>query len=64
MVKEGLCEMVVEVRRVSDRVMKIVAVFEEGVPWLICGYATASLGQDSTGRDKKEKSCQLGITGK
>ena len=41
MVKEQLCEMVVEVRRVSDRVMTVV-VFEEDVLRLICGYALQS----------------------
>ena len=38
MVKEELCEKVVEVRRVSDRVMTVV-VFEEDVLRLICGYS-------------------------
>ena len=38
MVKEELCEKVVEVRRVSDRVMTLV-VLEQGVLRLICGYA-------------------------
>ena len=37
-VKEELFEKVVEVRRVSDRVMTYVVVFEEDVLWLICGY--------------------------
>ena len=37
MVKGELCEKVVEVRRVSDRVITVV-VFEEGVLMLICGY--------------------------
>ena len=36
MVKEELCEKVVEVRRVRDRVMTLV-VFEEDVQRLICG---------------------------
>ena len=40
MVKEELCGKVVEVRRVSDRVMTVVVVFEEDVQRLICGYAT------------------------
>ena len=35
---EELCETVVEVRRVSDRVMTVV-VFEEDVLRFICGYA-------------------------
>ena len=43
MVKEELCERVVEVRRVSDRVMTLVDVFEEDVLRLICGYAPESL---------------------
>ena len=38
MVKEKLCEKLVEVRRVCDRVMTVV-VFEEDVLRLICGYA-------------------------
>ena len=38
MVKEELCEKMVEVRRVSDRVMTVV-VFEEDVLRLICWYA-------------------------
>ena len=41
MVKEELCEKVVEVRRVSDRVMTVV-VFEEDVLRLICRYASQS----------------------
>ena len=41
MVKEELCEKVLEVRRVSDRVMTVV-VFEEDVVRLICGYAAHS----------------------
>ena len=40
MVKEELCVRVVEVRRVSDRVMTVVVVFEEDVLRLICGYAS------------------------
>ena len=40
MVKEELCEKVVEVRRVSDRVMT--AVYDEDVLRLICGYAPQS----------------------
>ena len=42
MVKEALCEKVVEVRRVSDIVMTVVLVFEEDVLGLICGYALQS----------------------
>ena len=41
MVKEELCEKVVEVRRVSERVM-IVVVLEEDVLRLICGCAPQS----------------------
>ena len=36
---EELCEKVVEVRRVSDRVMTVVVVFEEDVLRFICWYA-------------------------
>ena len=32
MVKEGLCQMIVVVRKVSDRVMNLVVVFVEDVP--------------------------------
>ena len=35
--KEALCEKVVEVGRVSDRVMAVVLVFEEDVLRSICG---------------------------
>ena len=48
MVKE-VCERVVEVRRLSDRVMTVVIIFEEDVLKLICGYALLS------GRISKEK---------
>ena len=41
MVKEELCEKVVEVRRVSDRVMTVV-VHEEDVLRLRCGHAPQS----------------------
>ena len=41
MVKDELCEKVVEVRKVSHRVMTVV-VFEQGVMRLICGYAPHS----------------------
>ena len=41
-VKEDLCEKVVEVRRVSYRVMTVVVVFEEDVLRLICWYALQS----------------------
>ena len=40
-VKEELCEKVVKVRMVSDRVITLV-VFEEDVLRLICGYAPQS----------------------
>ena len=49
-VKEELCDMVVEVRRVSDRVITVV-VFEEDVLRLICGYAP------QCGRSLAEKQC-------
>lgn len=51
LVKEELCEKVVEVRRRNDRVMTIVMVFEEEVVRLICGYAPQS------GRTREEKEC-------
>ena len=38
-VKKELCKEVVEVRRVCDRVMALVLVFEEDVLRLTCGYA-------------------------
>ena len=41
MVKEELCEKVVDVRRVSDSVMTVV-VFEDDVLRLIFGYAPQS----------------------
>ena len=47
--KEELCEKVVEVRRVTDRVMTVVVVFEGDVLRLICGYAS------QIGRIFKEK---------
>ena len=37
--KEELCEKVIEVRMVSDRVMTLVVVFKEDVLRLICGHA-------------------------
>ena len=49
MVKEELCELVVEVRKVSDGVMTVVVVVEEDVLRLICGYAPQS------GRSFEEK---------
>ena len=42
MVKEELCEKVLKVRRVSDRVMAVVLVFKEDVLRIICGYALQS----------------------
>ena len=42
MLKGELCVNVVEVKRVSDRVMTVVVFFEEGVLRLICGYAPQS----------------------
>ena len=41
-VKEELCDKVVEVRRVSDRVMTLVVVFEEDVLRFMCEYAPQS----------------------
>ena len=49
MEKKKQREKVVEVRRVSDRVMRVVVVFEEDVLRLICGYALQS------GRSLEEK---------
>ena len=40
--KEELCEKVVEVGKVSDRVRTVVVVFEADVLRLICGYVTQS----------------------
>ena len=37
MLKE-LCE-VIEARKISDKTMAVVLVFEEDVLWLICGHA-------------------------
>ena len=51
LVKEELCEKVVEVRRKSDRVMSMVIVFKEEVMRVICGYAPQS------GRTSTEKEC-------
>ena len=42
LVKEELCEKVVEVRRRCDRVMAIGLVFEEEVVRIICAYAPQS----------------------
>ena len=42
MVKQELCEKVVEVRWISDTVMTFVIVFEENVLRLICGYVPQS----------------------
>ena len=44
MVKEELCDDVVEVKRVSDRVMTLVVVFEEDLLRFICWYALQSGG--------------------
>ena len=52
MVKEELCDKVVEVGRVSDRVMSVI-VFEEDVLRLICGYATQFV------EDVLKKNCLL-----
>ena len=38
MMKEELCEKVLEVRRMSDRIMAVVFVFEEDVLRLTCVY--------------------------
>ena len=51
MVKVEMCAKVVEVRRVSDRVMIVVVVFEEDVLRLICGWK-------KFGRKTKEKDKQ------
>ena len=42
MVKEELCEKVVEVRRLSDRVTTFIVVFEEDVQRFICGHVQKS----------------------
>ena len=42
MVKVELCEKMVDVRRLSDRVMTLVSVFAEDVVRLTCGYARQS----------------------
>ena len=42
MVKEELCEKVVEVRRKSDRVMALVLAFEGELVRLICAYGPQS----------------------
>ena len=39
---DELCEVVVDKRRVIDRMMAVVLVFEEDVLRLICGYAPQS----------------------
>ena len=54
MVKGVLCEKVVEVRRISNKVMTLV-VFEEDVLRLICGYAPQcgrSLGEKQSLHDQ------------
>ena len=50
LVKERLCEKVVEVRRKSDKVMAIGLVFDEEVIRVICAYAP------QVGRSECEKS--------
>ena len=40
--KEELCEKVIEIRMVSDRVMTVVVDLEEDVLRLVCGYAPQS----------------------
>ena len=42
LVKEGLCEKVVEVRRKSDRLMTVVMALEEEVVRIICVYSTGA----------------------
>ena len=42
MMKEDLCEKVVEVRRISDRVLTVIVLFEDDVLRLICVYAQQS----------------------
>ena len=49
LVKEELCEKLVEVRRKSDRVMTVVLAFEEEVVRIICVYGP------QTGRTSVEK---------
>ena len=39
MVEEELCEEMMEVKRINDRVLTLIVVFEEDVLRLICGYA-------------------------
>ena len=51
MVKEELCEKVVEVRRKSDKVMTLVLAFEGEVVRVICGY------EPQSGRERAEKEC-------
>ena len=43
MVKEELCEKMVEVRWVSDSVITLVVVFEDDVLRLICWYAPQNI---------------------
>ena len=54
MVKEELCEKVVEVRRRCDRVMAIGLVFEEEVVRVICAYAPQSGKPDAEERFYEE----------
>ena len=54
LVKEELCENVVEIRRRCDRVMAIGLVFGEEVVRVICAYAPQSGKPDS----EKERFCE------
>ena len=59
LVKEELCENVVEVRRRCDRVMTIELVFGEEVVRLICAHAPQSGKPDSEkGRFYEEMACE------
>ena len=51
LVREKLCEKVVEVRRKSSRVMTVVMALEEEVVRIICAYGSQS------GRTGAEKEC-------
>ena len=51
MVKEEICDKVIEVRRRSDRVMTVVLAFEEELVRVICGYGP----QSGRGGAEKEK---------
>ena len=54
MVKEELCEKVVEVRKRCDRVLAIGLVFEEEVVRVICAYAPQSGKPDAEERFYEE----------